>query len=407
MTQFYARENESLRAKIASLESAAAATGSTTSELDETLRKRLQDAERRASDAEAQMTGMERAHLNALTRLETAGREAAAAAAEEHEKLANDLERIRSELLETTRAKETAEREAADARRDAASSAAAARSALAASAATSLPGSPAREGEALVSDRDRPLSSPSPSSSSSRRVSSRRPRSVHQSLPSSDSLQAARLAGERVRKRREAEARRAAEEASSRAREQMDKKDAELAELRELVAKLRGDASEAQRERSKAEAKAWEWRRALRASEKAAKDAAGLLRRRGEEQTDERRENEGAEKTPAEASGRTTWVPPGRASVTSPRRTPPRASPRSSTRSVLSTPPSASRRERAGIGGGDCGGRRRQRQRGRPGGHAPHGRPGLAGRRHQRIHRWHQISGRGSDAVAAAARYRQ
>ena len=179
---------------------------------------------------------------------------------------------------------------------------------------------------------------------------------MHQSLPSSDSLEAARLAGERVRKRREAEARRAAEEASSRAREQMDKKDAELAELRELVAKLRGDASEAQRERSKAEAKAWEWRRALRASEKAAKDAAGLLRRRGEEQTEERRENEGAEKTPAEASGRTTWVPPGRASVTSPKRTPPRASPRSSTRSVLSTPPSTSRRESAGIGGDDFGG---------------------------------------------------
>ena len=348
MTQFYARENESLRARIASLESAAAATGSTSSELDETrYRKRLQDAERRANDAEAQMTGMERAHVNALTRLETAGREAADAAAEEHEKLATDLERIRSELLETTRAKERAERDAADARRDAASSAAAARSALEASAATSPPESPAREGEGgrEVFERDpvKPLSSPSPSPSpaaSSHRVSSRRPRSVHQSLPSSESFQAARLAGERVRKRREAEARRAAEEASARAREEIDKKDAELAELRELVAKLRGDASEAQRERSKAEAKAWEWRRALRASEKAAKDAAGLLRRRDEEQTEgERRRLLSAEKTPANP-GRTSWVPPGRASVTSPKRTPPpRASPRSSTRSNLSTPP--------------------------------------------------------------------
>lgn len=179
---------------------------------------------------------------------------------------------------------------------------------------------------------------------------------MHQSLPSSDSLQAAALAGERVRKRREAEARRAAEEASAKAREQMDKKDAELAELHALVAKLRGDASEAQRERSKAEAKAWEWRRALRASEKAAKDAAGLLRRRDETHTEElkRRENSVPEKTPEPR--RTSWVPPGRTSVTSPKRTPPRASPRSSTRSVLSTPPSATRRSPGAAGGDEFGG---------------------------------------------------
>ena len=179
---------------------------------------------------------------------------------------------------------------------------------------------------------------------------------MHQSLPSSDSLQAAALAGERVRKRREAEARRAAEEASAKAREQMDKKDAELAELHALVAKLRSDASEAQRERSKAEAKAWEWRRALRASEKAAKDAAGLLRRRDETHTEElkRRENSVPEKTPEPR--RTSWVPPGRTSVTSPKRTPPRASPRSSTRSVLSTPPSATRRSPGAAGGDEFGG---------------------------------------------------
>ena len=179
---------------------------------------------------------------------------------------------------------------------------------------------------------------------------------MHQSLPSSDSLQAAALAGERVRKRREAEARRAAEEASANAREQMDKKDAELAELHALVAKLRSDASEAQRERSKAEAKAWEWRRALRASEKAAKDAAGLLRRRDETHTEElkRRENSVPEKTPEPR--RTSWVPPGRTSVTSPKRTPPRASPRSSTRSVLSTPPSATRRSPGAAGGDEFGG---------------------------------------------------
>ncbi|ACO66905.1 predicted protein [Micromonas commoda] len=136
----------------------------------------------------------------------------------------------------------------------------------------------------------------------------------------------------------------------------MDKKDAELAELRALVAKLRGEASEAQRERSKAEAKAWEWRRALRVSEKAAKDAAGLLRRRDETHTEElkRRENSVPEKTPEPR--RTSWVPPGRTSVTSPKRTPPRASPRSSTRSVLSTPPSATRRSPGAAGGDEFGG---------------------------------------------------
>jgi hypothetical protein len=64
MTQFYARENESLRARVAALETQLSDSApkdtipGSISASDETLVKRLQDAERRANDAEAQMTGM-------------------------------------------------------------------------------------------------------------------------------------------------------------------------------------------------------------------------------------------------------------------------------------------------------------------------------------------------------------
>ena len=259
------------------------------------------------------MTGMERAHLNALTRLETAGREAADAAAEEHEKLATDFERIRSELLETTRAKETAERDAADARRDAASSAAAARSALAASAATSPPESPAREGEGgrEVSDRDpvKPLLFSFSFSFPGRIFSSGLIAAA--AFGASVASELRLVPGGQARGRARAQTSRGGGEArrgggvGQRARTDGQKRRRAGGAPR-ARRQAQGDASEAQRERSKAEAKAWEWRRALRASEKAAKDAAGLLRRRDETQTEElkRRRLLSAEKTPANPGGR-------------------------------------------------------------------------------------------------------
>ena len=129
------------------------------------------------------------------------------------------------------------------------------------------------------------------------------------SLPSAESLAASKLASERVRKRREAEARRLVQEASAKAAEDIDKKENELTELRATVAKLRADADQAVRDRSKAEAKAWEWRRALRASEKAAKDAAGLLERRDKElqerRTAEKDRRAGVESRAHEGQGRT------------------------------------------------------------------------------------------------------
>ena len=311
MTQFYARENESLRARVAALETQL--SDSTTSKdtipgsisaSDETLVKRLQDAERRANDAEAQMTGMERAHLNALTALETSGRAAADAAADEQTELAAALVKIRAELVAAVAAREKAEKDAVDARKDAAASVAAARSALASTDATSPPNSPG--GDSLLSPA---LSERSPVSRSSRTHDKRRLQSVHQSLPSAESLAASKLASERVRKRREAEARRLVQEASAKAAEDIDKKENELTELRATVAKLRADADQAVRDRSKAEAKAWEWRRALRASEKAAKDAAGLLERRDKElqerRTAEKDRRAGVESRAHEGQGRT------------------------------------------------------------------------------------------------------
>ncbi len=311
MTQFYARENESLRARVAALETQL--SDSTTSKdtipgsisaSDETLVKRLQDAERRANDAEAQMTGMERAHLNALTALEMSGRAAADAAADEQTELASALEKIRAELVAAVAAREKAEKDAVDARKDAAASVAAARSALASTDATSPPNSPG--GDSLLSPA---LSERSPVSRSSRTHDKRRLQSVHQSLPSAESLAASKLASERVRKRREAEARRLVQEASAKAAEDIDKKENELTELRATVAKLRADADQAVRDRSKAEAKAWEWRRSLRASEKAAKDAAGLLERRDKElqerRTAEKDRRAGVESRAHEGQGRT------------------------------------------------------------------------------------------------------
>lgn len=314
MTQFYARENESLRARVAALETQL--SDSTTSKdtipgsisaSDETLVKRLQDAERRANDAEAQMTGMERAHLNALTALETSGRAAADAAADEQTELAAALVKIRAELVAAVAAREKAEKDAVDARKDAAASVAAARSALASTDATSPPNSPG--GDSLLSPE---LSQRSPVSRSSRthaNSSRKLLQSVHQSLPSAESLAASKLASERVRKRREAEARRLVQEAAAKAAEDIDKKEHELAELRATVAKLRADADQAVRDRSKAEAKAWEWRRALRASEKAAKDAAGLLERRDKElqerRTAEKDRRAGVESRAHEGQGRT------------------------------------------------------------------------------------------------------
>ena len=311
MTQFYARENESLRARVAALETQLSDSApkdtipGSISASDETLVKRLQDAERRANDAEAQMTGMERAHLNALTALETSGRAAADAAADEQTELASALEKIRAELVAAVAAREKAEKDAVDARKDAASSVAAARSALASTDATSPPNSPG--GDSLLSPA---LSERSPVSRSSRTHDKRRLQSVHQSLPSAESLAASKLASERVRKRREAEARRLVQEASAKAAEDIDKKENELTELRATVAKLRADADQAVRDRSKAEAKAWEWRRALRASEKAAKDAAGLLERRDKElqerRTAEKDRRAGVESSRAhEGQGRT------------------------------------------------------------------------------------------------------
>jgi hypothetical protein len=313
MTQFYARENESLRARVAALETQLSDSApkdtipGSISASDETLVKRLQDAERRANDADAQMTGMERAHLNALTALETSGRAAADAAADEQTELASTLEKIRAELVAAVAAREKAEKDAVDARKDAAASVAAARSALASTDATSPPNSPG--GDSLLSPE---LSERSPVSRSSRTHanSSRKLQSVHQSLPSAESLAASKLASERVRKRREAEARRLVQEAAAKAAEDIDKKEHELAELRASVAKLRADADQAVRDRSKAEAKAWEWRRALRASEKAAKDAAGLLERRDKElqerRTAEKDRRAGVESSRAhEGQGRT------------------------------------------------------------------------------------------------------
>ena len=311
MTQFYARENESLRARVAALETQLSDSApkdtipGSISASDETLVKRLQDAERRANDAEAQMTGMERAHLNALTALETSGRAAADAAADEQTELASALEKIRAELVAAVAAREKAEKDAVDARKDAAASVAAARSALASTDATSPPNSPG--GDSLLSPA---LSERSPVSRSSRTHDKRRLQSVHQSLPSAESLAASKLASERVRKRREAEARRLVQEASAKAAEDIDKKENELTELRATVAKLRADADQAVRDRSKAEAKAWEWRRALRASEKAAKDAAGLLERRDKElqerRTAEKDRRAGVESSRAhEGQGRT------------------------------------------------------------------------------------------------------
>ena len=311
MTQFYARENESLRARVAALETQLSDSApkdtipGSISASDETLVKRLQDAERRANDAEAQMTGMERAHFNALTALETSGRAAADAAADEQTELASALEKIRAELVAAVAAREKAEKDAVDACKDAAASVAAARSALASTDATSPPNSPG--GDSLLSPA---LSERSPVSRSSRTHDKRRLQSVHQSLPSAESLAASKLASERVRKRREAEARRLVQEASAKAAEDIDKKENELTELRATVAKLRADADQAVRDRSKAEAKAWEWRRALRASEKAAKDAAGLLERRDKElqerRTAEKDRRAGVESSRAhEGQGRT------------------------------------------------------------------------------------------------------
>ena len=126
MTQFYARENESLRARVAALETRLSDSApkdtipGSISASDETLVKRLQDAERRANDAAAQMTGMERAHLNALTALETSGRAAADAAADEQTELASALEKIRAELVAAVAARKKAEKDAVDARKDAA-----------------------------------------------------------------------------------------------------------------------------------------------------------------------------------------------------------------------------------------------------------------------------------------------
>ena len=313
MTQFYARENESLRARVAALETQLSDSApkdtipGSISASDETLVKRLQDAERRANDAEAQMTGMERAHLNALTALETSGRAAADAAADEQTELAAALVKIRAELVAAVAAREKAEKDAVDARKDAAASVAAARSALASTDATSPPNSPG--GDSLLSPE---LSQRSPVSRSSRthaNSSRKLLQSVHQSLPSAESLAASKLASERVRKRREAEARRLVQEAAAKAAEDIDKKEHELAELRATVAKLRADADQAVRDRSKAEAKAWEWRRALRASEKAAKDAAGLLERRDKElqerRTAEKDRRAGVESRAHEGQGRT------------------------------------------------------------------------------------------------------
>ena len=340
MTQFYARENESLRARVAALETQL--SDSTTSKdtipgsisaSDETLVKRLQDAERRANDAEAQMTGMERAHLNALTALETSGRAAADAAADEQTELASALEKIRAELVAAVAAREKAEKDAVDARKDAAASVAAARSALASTDATSPPNSPG--GDSLLSPA---LSERSPVSRSSRTHDKRRLQSVHQSLPSAESLAASKLASERVRKRREAEARRLVQEASAKAAEDIDKKENELTELRATVAKLRADADQAVRDRSKAEAKAWEWRRALRASEKAAKDAAGLLERRDKElqerRTAEKDRRAGVESRAHEGQGRTPLR--GHRTVSSP--TSATATPRHSTSTAHVSP---------------------------------------------------------------------
>ena len=329
MTQFYARENESLRARVAALETQLSDSApkdtipGSISASDETLVKRLQDAERRANDAEAQMTGMERAHLNALTALETSGRAAADAAADEQTELASALEKIRAELVAAVAARKKAEKDAVDARKDAAASVAAARSALASTDATSPPNSPG--GDSLLSPA---LSERSPVSRSSRTHDKRRLQSVHQSLPSAESLAASKLASERVRKRREAEARRLVQEAAAKAAEDIDKKEHELAELRATVAKLRADTDQAVRDRSKAEAKAWEWRRALRASEKAAKDAAGLLERRDKE-LQERRTAEKDRRASANFEGQGHTPLRGHRTVSSP--TSATATPRHST----------------------------------------------------------------------------
>ena len=329
MTQFYARENESLRSRVAALETQLSDSApkdtipGSISASDETLVKRLQDAERRANDAEAQMTGMERAHLNALTALETSGRAAADAAADEQTELASALEKIRAELVAAVAARKKAEKDAVDARKDAAASVAAARSALASTDATSPPNSPG--GDSLLSPA---LSERSPVSRSSRTHDKRRLQSVHQSLPSAESLAASKLASERVRKRREAEARRLVQEAAAKAAEDIDKKEHELAELRATVAKLRADTDQAVRDRSKAEAKAWEWRRALRASEKAAKDAAGLLERRDKE-LQERRTAEKDRRASANFEGQGRTPLRGHRTVSSP--TSATATPRHST----------------------------------------------------------------------------
>ena len=329
MTQFYARENESLRSRVAALETQLSDSApkdtipGSISASDETLVKRLQDAERRANDAEAQMTGMERAHLNALTALETSGRAAADAAADEQTELASALEKIRAELVAAVAARKKAEKDAVDARKDAAASVAAARSALASTDATSPPNSPG--GDSLLSPA---LSERSPVSRSSRTHDKRRLQSVHQSLPSAESLAASKLASERVRKRREAEARRLVQEAAAKAAEDIDKKEHELAELRATVAKLRADTDQAVRDRSKAEAKAWEWRRALRASEKAAKDAAGLLERRDKE-LQERRTAEKDRRASANFEGQGHTPLRGHRTVSSP--TSATATPRHST----------------------------------------------------------------------------
>ena len=329
MTQFYARENESLRSRVAALETQLSDSApkdtipGSISASDETLVKRLQDAERRANDAEAQMTGMERAHLNALTALETSGRAAADAAADEQTELASALEKIRAELVAAVAARKKAEKDAVDARKDAAASVAAARSALASTDATSPPNSPG--GDSLLSPA---LSERSPVSRSSRTHDKRRLQSVHQSLPSAESLAASKLASERVRKRREAEARRLVQEAAAKAAEDIDKKEHELAELRATVAKLRADTDQAVRDRSKAEAKEWEWRRALRASEKAAKDAAGLLERRDKE-LQERRTAEKDRRASANFEGQGRTPLRGHRTVSSP--TSATATPRHST----------------------------------------------------------------------------
>ena len=245
MTQFYARENESLRAKIASLESAAAATGSTSSELDETLRKRLQDAERRANDAEAQMTGMERAHLNALTRLETAGREAAAAA-EEHENsqtISNGFDPSSSKRLAPRKRPRGRRRTPAGTRRRPRRRRVA-RSQPRGDVASEIP----RERRRSARFRPRPTSSFFSSSSFFFFFSSRLIAAAAFGASVASEL---RLApGGQARGRARAQTSRGGGEARSGGsvrRERANrwtKKDAELAELRELVAKLRGDASE-------------------------------------------------------------------------------------------------------------------------------------------------------------------